>query len=51
MCNYKVIMDIDNGDKSIVLMDNIDCILANKYKLFRENSESRDNIEYKIVLQ
>ncbi|MFC0903853.1 hypothetical protein ACFHWD_04005 [Clostridium sp. MT-14] len=45
---YKVVMIIDN-DKEISIKENVDCILANKFKIFRENNEIRDNVEYKVV--
>lgn len=46
--NYKVVMIIDN-DREIIIKENVDCILANKFKIFRENNETRDNVAYKVV--
>lgn len=44
---YKVIMIIDD-DKKIVIKNNINCVLANKIKLFKETYENRENISYVI---
>ncbi|MDV3426621.1 MAG: hypothetical protein LIR50_05460 [Bacillota bacterium] len=48
MDKCKLIMIINN-DKIRTIKDNIDYVLANQLRIFKEMYDNRENIEYKIV--